>query len=536
MKYSPVSVIFCWCLFTIILIGAVFVAFDGLHYWHDIRFMYATSQFDIQAILSGKFNPHQAWSAVNEEGAAGFYDSKMLHIILLHAVFTVLKPNEGGLQLVVALSFLTVSASIYFSYRFFAQLFASRDLMFYSVSSMLLAPIMLYISGKLLSEITSFLLSTVGLLLLIKAKSAGNRNGFRLASVSGIFIALASLARLDSIFGVVGYAVASIVVPTEKCGRRRTIRLFLIASSVSAMSYAAVIALSGIQPDAINNYYHAFTSAGQKSKLMSLMGFATFGGAVLVTAIIGLFSNRIRLVAFFALWFVATLVPVTVIAWQYMIEPRYLIQGILPLVGLSALGVELVGGYFSLATAARKLLLAGVVTMVIGINYIVVRLMPYELDRPAALAAVASIQQIDENAKILIPWSYTDFNFFHVMLPDARIFNVNSPPPATDSNNMVLWELRFTTWYGDAYVQNADTLEELLEDGPVYYLGWEVYPPIQNIQDFADKFGLTTLTRIIRKIELTNHLEQSWLWDSPVFSMTFAGRVGQYHYFKVVSK
>ena len=69
-------------ILVLVILGTLWVSFDGLHYWHDIRFMYATSQFSMQDILSGQFNPHQAWGPINEKSAAGFYSSKVLHICI----------------------------------------------------------------------------------------------------------------------------------------------------------------------------------------------------------------------------------------------------------------------------------------------------------------------------------------------------------------------------------------------------------------------------------------------------------------------
>ena len=523
-------------ILVLVILGTLWVSFDGLHYWHDIRFMYATSQFSMQDILSGQFNPHQAWGPINEKSAAGFYSSKVLHIALLSALFAFIQPQDGGLALAVFLSAVFVYLAVLAGYRLFLRILPSGNTAFLAVISMLVAPITPYLAGKLLSEITSLLFVTVAILFLLKSQNVQGRKYYSLAVVSGVFLALASLARLDSIIGVFGFVVANMLVPLYNNNRSRAMLTYFVAFLVLVGTYISVNTLSGIHYDELYEYFRAFTGAGQKSTAMSFLGIAMFGGFIYLTAAIGFFSKKKRLVAFFAIWLLGAWIPMLTITWQYMVEPRYLIQGILPLAGLSALGLEFLLQYVNLEKTGRKAVLVLMAVMVTGTNYLVVRLMPYELDRPAILSAVHNIQITDKNAQILVPWSYTDFNFLRVMLPDAPVYNVNSPEGVvSDQENVLLWEQRFRRWYGDSFVSEPKQLDEIMEKGPVYYLGWKVYPPVQNIQAFVKETGLTSLQALIERIELKNHLEQSWVWSIPGLKFILAGRSGQYEYYRLVN-
>ena len=63
--------------------GTLLIALDGLHYWHDVRFLFATTQFPFPEVLAGAFNPQQSWSEVDELASGGFYSAKILHLWLL---------------------------------------------------------------------------------------------------------------------------------------------------------------------------------------------------------------------------------------------------------------------------------------------------------------------------------------------------------------------------------------------------------------------------------------------------------------------
>jgi hypothetical protein len=174
--------------------------------------------------------------------------------------------------------------------------------------------------------------------------------------------------------------------------------------------------------------------------------------------------------------------------------------------------------------------------LTMGLNYLFVRLMPYELDRPAMLGAVAAIKEVDPNASILVPWSYTDYNFLRLVSPDTKIFNVNSSLNSSlDKSVETEWNTRFQRWYGEKYIVEQTKVDELLKNGPVYYLGWRVYPPVQNIRDFAATIGWQRLISILDNLQMKDHRKESWLWDSPGFNMQYSGRSGQYEYYRVDS-
>ena len=223
---------------------------------------------------------------------------------------------------------------------------------------------------------------------------------------------------------------------------------------------------------------------------MSLIGIATFAGTVYLLAFAGLFSKQTQMVRFFIIWLTITALPALFITWNYMVEPRYLIQSLLPLCALGALGIDNIKNNLSAKGKNIIVLSFTFVMMTMGLNYLFVRLMPYELDRPAMLGAISAIKEVDRNASILVPWSYTDYNFLRLVSPDTKIFNVNSSVNSSlDKDVETEWKTRFQVWYGEQYIAEQGKVDELLKNGPVFYLGWRVYPPIQNVRDFATVIG-----------------------------------------------
>lgn len=523
-----------WLITVFLILGVLFVALDGHHYWHDIRFAYAVTEFSLAEVFAGAFNPHQAWTVSNEVSSSGFYASKMLHLALLNTLFTTVDPDVGGFNLAVALSVVTMICTVVLAYLLYIQLLRSKKIALFAIVCALLAPIFPYLSGKFLSENTSLLFVVASLVLMMSANKAVAGKSTLLAISSGLFLALAGLARLDSLFGPIGFFAALVIIPLDNCNRSTLNRNILIALATFIVVYFSILKAAGLGIEILYDYFLVFVNAGQKSVLMSLIGIATFAGTVYILAFAGLFSKQTQIVRFFILWLTITVLPALFITWNYMVEPRYLIQSLLPLCGLAALGIDHIKN--NLSAKGKNIIVLSItfVMMTMGLNYLFVRLMPYELDRPAMLGAIAAIKEVDRNASILVPWSYTDYNFLRLVSPDTNIFNVNSSVSTPLSEHVEAeWKTRFQRWYGGQYIAEQVTVGELIKSGPVFYLGWRVYPPVQNIRDFASAIGWSRLIIILDNLQMKDHRKESWLWSSPEFNMQYAGRSGQYEYYRV---
>lgn len=534
IRKLPVSGL--WFIAAFLIVGELFVALDGYHYWHDVRFAYAATEFSLTEVFAGIYNPHQAWTVSNEVSSSGFYVSKMLHIALLSSLFTVVDPDAGGFYVAVVLSVLLMIFTVVIAYIFYTQLLRSKKIALYAIVCVLLAPIVPYLAGKMLSESTSLLFVLISLMFMVGANKSVAGKSVLLAVGSGLLLALAGLTRLDSLFGPIGFFAALVIFPLHDVDRSALFKNISIALATFIVVYLSVFKAAGLEVEILYDYFQVFVNAGQKSVLMSLMGIATFAGMVYILAFSGLFSKQTQVVRFLMLWLTITALPSLIITWNYMVEPRYLIQSLLPLCALAALGVDNIANYFSVKGKNIIALSLAFIMITMGLNYLFVRLMPYELDRPAMLTAIATIKELDSNANILVPWSYTDYNFLRLVSPDTKIFNVNSLVDSSlDKSIETEWYTRFQRWYGEQYIVEHGKVDELLINAPVFYLGWRVYPPVQNIHDFATAIGWDGLVATLNDLQMTDHRKESWLWGSPEFNMLYTGRSGQYEYYRVDS-
>ncbi len=517
-------------------LGTLWLSLDGLHYWHDIRFAYAATNFSISEILLGEFHPEQLGGGINEQVAGGFYLAKVLHLWLLHSIFEVVPPDNGGFNIVVGLFVCLMGVWTYVGYHLWKSIFDSEWLGWLAWICMLIVPVTPYLSGKLLSEVPSLVCITLSLLTLFHSRSELIRKRLLLGIISGLCLLLAGLFRLDSVLVYFGFCLSIIWYAESSKERGYVVGNLFMATTILLVGYCCLLWIWNVSPEILFAYFKGFTQAGQKSVLMSILGVITFGGVVFLLAISSYFQDR-RLSKFCIAWFVISCGPIMIIAWQYMIEPRYLINGVLPLVGLGALGLDYIIRRIPLEGILRQVFTAVSILLVLGLNILFVRLMPYELDRVSLTKTVNTILQQNQRASILIPWTYTDFHFLRMMFPEASIKNVHTPHGGTEVLSFdPKWEKRLSDWYGDAFTAKISQVIPLWERGKVFYVSWTYYPPVEFVKRVSEVLGLSFLSRKIGQLDLLNHQEESWLWGYPGLKFSPVGEIGQYSYFSLTQK
>ena len=97
------------------------------------------------------------------------------------------------------------------------------------------------------------------------------------------------------------------------------------------------------------------------------------------------------------------------------------------------------------------------------------------------------------------------------------------------------WQSRLKRFYGDRYLSSSDEVNKILEHGPVYYLGWGKYPPLENAKAMAQSAGMDGLSRLLDKVSGMDHLAESWMWHSAQYHFEPKGHSGQYRYYLVTS-
>jgi hypothetical protein len=530
---DSVSNILGWGLVLMAAIATGIISTAGLHHWHEVRFMYLTSEFSMLEILTGVFNPHQVGFVIDEQSTAGFHYAKILHLSLLKLLFHWIHPSEGGLTIAVGGSLVLAGVSAFFAYRIFRLVVEDHDDAVLGLFCFLLAPVTPYLAGKLLSEVIALPMVTISCWMLLSGSASPKRDGWRFVFGCAAFLLLASLARLDMVMSLVSCAAALVISAETSKSRAKDLLFFSKVFVIWLLTYVLVALMLGFPLANLAAYFISFVNSDAKSNVMSLLGVVTFGGAVYLLAILSVVQRRNERSYFLMLWFIFSLVPHALLTQRYMIEPRYLVSAIVPLSALGGLGLATFlracnGGKF------RYVLAVGVLLLMISLNTVIVRLMPYELDRPALLAAVDRILQSDRRASILLPWAYSDFHFLRVMRPQAQMFNVNTPTTENGANLLDdVWRLRLKQFYGDHYLTAPQDLDRVLESGRAYYLSWGQYPPLENAKEIAKRLGMTSAATLLNEIKMMDHSAQSWIWYSKRYQLESKGQFGQYRFYRV---
>ena len=516
--------------------GTLLLSIDGNHYWHDIRFLFAASKIPMAKIISGYFNPHQFGGEISLSSASGFYLTKILHISILKCIYLWIPPDRGGFTISLWLSYFYLSITILVCLRLFRQLFSDDLRAWLAVLFIFLIPITPYLAGKLLSETPALLGVTACVLMLNSGLRCQGLHAAGYVIASGFLLTLTALARFDFLICFTGFVAATFFNGNDLYNRKKILRQVSITYLIAGLNYWIILTNLRVNPEVLWYYFDNFINSGEKSNLVSLVGILSFGGVGYFFALAGVFNLDRKSVRFYLIWLITSAGPMIAICSFYMIEPRYLISGLLPLIGLGALGLEMFWEHFK-RSSVRIVIGMSLLILAIGGNALIIPMMPYELNRTDLMRCLDRIVDENPNAIILIPWAYSDFNFLHVLKPNLPVYNVNSPisgnrPIAVNEN----WRKRLLEWYGPSYLYETTRLNLMIEEAPVYYLGWEKYPPVAYVSRMASRLGLGQFAKIIESIPLKNHLSQSWIWHSSDYALAPAGTCGQYRFYRVSKK
>ena len=525
---------------SIALIGAfLWLAFDGFHHWHEIRFSYAARFFPLEDILAGNFNPEQLGGEFDAASSGGFYITKLLHVAFIKFLFSIVPPHQGGFVLAIWIAMLVVGLSTGLGYYLFRGIFQDKWLAWLAWVCLVIAPIIPYLSGKLLSEVMALVFVTASILLFIQALNRPEHGWTWLAIASGGALLLAGLSRLDSILCCIGFVIASALTSTESVRTRHIWKAFGVTFTIFSLGYSAVLYFIQIEPYSIIKYFEHYSQIGMKSQIMSYLSILTFAGVVYLFVCSAFFSengNARKNILLFVIWLVISCGPILAITWNYMVEPRYLLNGLLPVVGLGAIGLDVL--LKRMKNLRSDLLVWGMgIVIITVVNYFIIHVMPYELDRQSILRAVDEVMEENSSAIILVPWTYTDFHFLRIMYPERAIKNVNQLVFEGEEEKMakdVRAKLRL--WYGNSYVESAVQVARMLEEHSVFYLGWTYYPPASYVKQLCDFLEFHSISAMIERLQLKNHLGESWLWNDADFNLELRRKVGQYKLYVVRSR
>lgn len=516
-----------------IVLSTSLISIDGKSYWHEIRFTYAVSNYDLGQILSGVFNPHQLGAEINQVSAGGFYLSKILHLAILRSIFLAVDSNDIAFKACIVISELFIALMALVVFYLFKELLPDKNHKYFAVAAFMLTPLTPYLSGKILSEVPGLLFVGISILSQLKYNTKRNEKKYYLLIISSLFLLLTMMSRLDMILIFIGLQIALLLTQTEEKIGIRYLKTGIIVFLLSGVVYLTFLCIVKPGITGLYEYFIAFYYANSKPVLMSISSIILSMGPMLVIGLVSIFSKNRKEFMLFFMWLILSVFPIAYISSSYMIEPRYLVNGLLPFIGLSVLGIDAINIWIKNKTYRRNILAISI-CFILLLNIIIIRLMPYEIDRYAIKKAYNATIENDPEGVILIPWAYTDYHYLSMIYNNKNILNVNS----IVRNGEVIklskqWKSKLRELYGDRWLHNSDKLKKIINNKPVFYMGWTVYPPFQFANQILRYLGLIKIKKKIDKISLMNHLTQSWLWNKKDYLFEPVRSVGIYRIFKV---
>jgi len=525
-----------------ILLGvAVFLhllmAMDGHLYWHDVRYLYATSHYGLSDLLAGEWNP-QYGSDLDGPTSGAFYLTKIVLLVALKGLWQLAPPASGGAAAAAVISLLLGIATALLLTRLLAgEAMESPGLPRGAAVLLLVSPTLPWMGGKLVAEALALPLALTCLLAAraaIRAEASNRR--WLLMTVATLAYLAAISARVNISVLVAGFFAAEALATASPGGKRRAWWLSAAAILIQGIWLAALFGATGVGWTGFAGYFRDFAS-GTRGSLVSVLGLLAAFGTLTPLALVSLAGPRTRQRRLLLAWLAFTLLPTLAVVSLYQVEARYLVAPLVPLAGLAWLGLVRVAGllgWMSGTRARRGLLAVVLATAVVLPNAVCLSVLPYEIDGTALRELMEGQELTSPGATLLVPWAYSDFHYLVTLWPDRTIAFVHRP--RRDGRLVVyseVWRERLRRWYGSRFVDSRDDLEPSLGTGPVYYLAWGRHPPLERWAERLSRAGLPSLSERVLSLAGMSHGDQSWVVQEPDLELVPVSSTGQYTLYRV---
>lgn len=527
-------------LFTFILILLVVATYailgnDSRHHWHEFRYLYSATHYTPSELMQGLFDPGPA-PVQNPQGVAAWYSTGLLNVFILRQL---VKIFGVGLE-----SYLSIKA-VYGVILIIATGFVSVALRNIGMSSgralligglVLVSPLSIYLGFKLMGEVPSLLFGSIAIAFFSMPAS---KLSYRiiLSVLTGLALGLSTLASARMPLFFLGFWVA-LLLWTHPAARRTVLFSGLWVWVLFLFFWFIGFQLLGgnftIYLQAIRGFL-SFTKP-LPMWIFALFNLFLFGMGLWLFTPCAWLSKDMPARCFFVVWFALSALPVLVVSVGFM-EPRYLLPGFIPFVGVAALGFEglwerLKEKWHASPPALTTLVAVFIIIMTSG-SILAQYFIPYETNAHHLIRAVQHATHLEKQSVILIPWNYTDYHFLAFVFPENPVYLVQSA--ANDRGERVddqIWAKKRLDNYGERFLPDAHALDAF-SGHTMFYIGWTILPSLQNLRDFLLTIGFRRLASQVDPSKFMNHMTQSWLWKHPQFKMHEITRYGQYHVFEV---
>jgi hypothetical protein len=465
---------------------------------------------------------------------AAWYATELFHIYLLRQLVNLL---GVGVQSYIAIK-LVYGTMLLLTAAIIAK--ALRDLgMSLSRTSLIAAlflinPLSVYLGFKMMGEVPSIFLA-VSALALFTTGLRKQKWQVALAMAAGIALTLSALASAKMPLLFLAFWIALLCGWLPKEQRKPAIKAGVASCIAFLISLPIGVWFLG---GSIDIYFLALSGFMGFTKRLPMWAFAIFnlgliGMALWIIMPLAWLSSDRRSRRFFLLWLFFSTMPILLTTINFM-EPRYLVTGLIPFVGLVGLGFEAVFERMKSCRVSFQTALASLMVFVVLTGSVAAQsFMPYETDADRLIRAVR-YEAPDDETVILLPWNYTDFHLLRFVFPQRPIYLVQSAVMTNgESIEDPAWTAGRLAAYGRHYLSNAYAFPAELVDRRVLFIGWTILPSLQNLHEFLRFTGLSRLAEHLESSRFLDHMKQSWLWDCPNTEFREVARYGQYRVHEV---
>lgn len=487
------------------------------HYWDEYYYLFSVSRhspstlLSLEGTLSDGIFPH------------GFFSGKIGFVVLLRGILSITGSDQSALLVVRSLFAIMTVALAAATWLLLRSLVEDRRLAAEAAAVFLLLPLPVYFGFKVLSEVPSLLLATLGGWQFLRAIRASGGSHVRALVLASLGFGLAILTRLPSVLFAAGVISAALV--TRPAARRR------IATD-GALALGGGLLLTGLTymllldaPLARFGGLAASVTGRTPGALVLFYGVALFVQLFGIVVLASLAPPVTREAGAALVWLVISMLPY-VVAAEY-VEPRYFFTGIPALALLVSLGVRRLVGR-SAPRARAPLAAALIVTMAVVNRIVFGPLMPYEIRESDYAALIDEVRSRHPGAAFVTPW-VADYCYLATAFPLDRVVLAMSETYGTGS---VFSTEGFRRWVGDGgYVGSPRELQALAE--PRIYVGWQYSPTIVALDRYLRPIEMAYLDDPEKRAPLLNHLTPSWIWDSAQYRLEPLATSGAYQAFTI---
>lgn len=456
----------------------------------------------------------------------GYFSGKIGHVVLLHALTGMVGDGREVLLGLEALYAALVLAAVGAGWGLFRELLPPSEAR-RTALVLLCLPVTGYLAYKLLSEVPSLLLTTLGCWAFVRGFRASRRRDTAvLLGAAAALLAGGMLCRVTSVLAFGGLVLGLLAGGDPRFPRRAVLVRAALVGAGALVLHATVLELIG--GSEIRLLLLAQAVADQAKLFERVTAFLLFVqgfGLLLPLALRRPWPPALRTGW---VWLVVTMLPN--LSGH---EPRYYTPALLPFALVCAAGLgraaELAAGRWRTPVWA-----AGLAALVLIDRVTLFPLMPTEVDQASLSEVAADLGARHPTATVLVPW-LSDYCYLRFVHPALSVRLAVSAMPTSRYPGRGRWgEIAPADrqWAGpDRYIGSLPALVKASQ--PWYYVGWSYNPVMLRVRGLLEEVGIDLLGDP-RNTGWHDHLAGSWIWTDSSLTRREVGGEGQYRVFRIL--